>query len=133
MKRGLKLMSGIALFLSTAVAGFAQGKSGDVPREAQNRALSRAVEGTEAVETSTGSCTGCSGWVWTKAKECWRYESGSEERIFMYTVSGQPTSAEVDTGDSRHRQFIAACESAHFIGLFWTSPTTFTNVRLWYQ
>jgi hypothetical protein len=132
MKRWHTHLSGIGLVLSTALAASAQ--QGDVPKEAQAQELARAAEaGTEAVETASGSCTGCSGWVWTKAKECWRYESGSEERIWMYTVSGQPTHSEVDTGDARHRQFIAACESGHWLGQYWTSTSAFSNVRLWYQ
>lgn len=132
MKRWHTYLSGIGLVLSTAFVASAQ--QGDVPKEAQAQELARATEaGTEAVETSNGSCTGCSGWVWTKAKECWRYESGSEERIWMYTVSGQPTYSQVDTGDARHRQFIAACESGHWLGQYWTSASAFSNVRLWYQ
>jgi hypothetical protein len=133
MKGWQTCVSGFGLVLATALTAGAQ--QADVPKEAQGRALAKAAEasGTEAVETASGSCTGCSGWVWTKARECWRYESGSEERIFMYTVSGQPTSSEVDTGDARHRQFLGACESGHWLGQYWTSPTAFTNVRLWYQ
>lgn len=87
-----------------------------------------------ATETSSGSCSGCSGWVWVKPKECWRYVSGSEERIWMYTRTAANPYMYVDTGDARAQQFIAACGAGtHWIAGFWTSSSIFSNVRLWYN
>jgi hypothetical protein len=108
----------------------------DAPREAKAvNAAAEAAAATEAgaVETATGSCVGCNGWVWAHTRECWRYESGSEERIWLYFNEALPANAQVDTGDARHQLFIEACSSAHWLGTFWTNNTTFTNVRLWFN
>ena len=85
-----------------------------------------------SLETAGGSCTGCSGWVWVHTQEAWRYVSGSEERIWLYFTVTHPAYAVVDTGDARHIMFIESASSAHYLGLYWTSATTFSNVRLWY-
>jgi hypothetical protein len=42
-----------------------------------------------------------------------------------------PDYAQIDTGDTRVDLFIGACASGHWIGHYWTSPTAFSNVRLW--
>jgi hypothetical protein len=92
-----------------------------------------ATEAGEAGETSSGSCSNCSGWVWQRPEECWRYVSGSEERIWVYFIASPPSYAVVDTGDARHLQFIEACGNYHYLGTYWESSNTFSNVRLWYN
>ena len=93
--------------------------------------LDPAFSSAEAAEAVGGSCSGCSGWVYYKPRECWRYVSGSEERIFMY-FQGNSNYAYIDTGDARHKQFIEACGNNHYIGLYWVSSSSFSNVRLHY-
>jgi hypothetical protein len=132
--RGITLAFAFVMSLALATSAVAQ----DAPRE--SKAVNAAAEsakvseaGAGAVETATGSCVGCNGWVWAHTKECWRYVSGSEERIWLYFNEALPANAQVDTGDARHKLFIEACSSAHWLGTFWTGNTTFTNVRLWFN
>ena len=109
---------------------------GDNPPEADTMAVAEYGEKysvDEAAESARGSCSGCSGWVWAHALEAWRYVSGSEERIWLYFRETKPSYAYVDTGDARHLMFLHGAASAHWISCYWTTSTTFSNVRLWYH
>lgn len=108
---------------------------GDNPPEADTMAVAEYGEKysvDEAAESVRGYCSGCSGWYWAHAKEAWRYVSGSEERIFLYFRETKPSYAYADTGDVRHLLFLHAVTSGHWIACYWTSSTTFSNVRLYY-
>jgi hypothetical protein len=118
--KGFVLVVAVIFLASPALAG---------PDPAESAGVAEAG----AVETAGGSCSGCSGWVWAHAKEAWRYVSGSEERIWLYFLESAPGYAQVDTGDARHFMFLLAPASTHWLGTFWTSGTTFSNVRLWYN
>lgn len=115
------------------LAPIAEAQRADVPQEAGVVELDR----SQATEAALGTfvCGGCStGWVWTKVQEAWRYESGSEERIWVYMHSSYSGSyAVTSTADARARMFIEAASSFHWVGLYYAGSSTFSNVRLWYN
>jgi Trypsin-like peptidase domain len=81
-----------------------------------------------------GGSGGTTGWVWYRSQESWRYESGASERVWNFFLNtsatawvdskAQPTLAEM---------FAASSQSGHWLGLYWTSATNWSNARLWYQ
>jgi hypothetical protein len=131
--RGTIVIAGILSFFVLSAPAFAQG---DVPKEATTeQARAETAEATEAANGNF-SCTGCAvnSWIWTKVSEAWRYESGSEERIWCYILSGYTGNyAEASTADARARMFIEAASSGHWLGLFHLAGGQFSNVRLWWN
>lgn len=83
---------------------------------------------------ATGSCSGCSGWVWAHVKEAWRYTSGAQERMWVYTRESTPYYMWTDTKADvlRTRMFTEAAASRHWLGSYWWSSSSFSNLRLWY-
>jgi hypothetical protein len=118
----LVLATLFVLWVTPAIA------AGPDPAEADTSAVLESGVG----EAVGGSCSGCSGWVWARPSEAWRYVSGSEERIWCYFVGGVPAYAYADTGDARHLMFLKGAASYHYIGTYWHSSSSFSNVRLYY-
>jgi V8-like Glu-specific endopeptidase len=83
---------------------------------------------------ATGSCSGCSGWVWAHVEETWRYTSGAQERMWAYFRESSPsylwTDAKADV--LRTRMLTEAAASGHWLGTYWWSSTTVSNLRLYY-
>lgn len=119
----------VAGLLLLAFGAPAIAQDGPNPREAARAA---ALETTEA--SGVFSCGACSaGWIWTKVLEAWRYESGSEERVWIYVRSGHSGNyAYIKTADARYKMFIDAAATDHWIGLYFLGGTSFSNVRLWW-
>ena len=113
----------VALALLVAMPAIAAGPN---PPGTEN-----APDAAGLTEVNTGSCSGCFGWVWAHALETWRYVSGTE-LLWLDFRESRPNYAIVDTAGNRDEMFIAACVSNNWIGIYWTSSTSFSNVRLWY-
>jgi hypothetical protein len=100
----------------------------------QNQPGTLAPAVTEARGNAVFSCGGCSGWVWTKVREAWRWQNGSDERIWVYILTGYTGDyADVSTVDARHKMMIEAAASAHWIAFFADGSGGFSDVRLWYN
>jgi hypothetical protein len=127
--RGTIVIAGILSLFVLSAPAFAQQ---DTPKEAATELAS--AESTEAASGGF-SCAGCAnGWIWTRVEEAWRYESGSEERIWCYIRSGYTGSyAHTSTADARARMFIEAASSGHWVGIFHLGGGLFSNVRLWWN
>jgi hypothetical protein len=85
-------------------------------------------------EDRGGSRTGALGWVWYRSRESWRYESGNSERIWNY-LNGTTDTAWVDAKAQPTLATILeeSSESGHWLGLFWTGATAWSNARLWFN
>ncbi len=81
-----------------------------------------------------GGAGGGSGWVWYRSQEAWRYTAGNSERMWA-NFNGTTTTAWVDAKaqPTLTELVISGAQSGHWLGLFWTSASTWTNARLWYQ
>lgn len=88
----------------------------------------------DVAQTASGSCSGCSGWVWAHVKEAWRYTSGAQERMWVYIRESKPrymwTDAKADV--LRTRMLTEAAASGHWLCSYWWSSYSFSNLRLWY-
>lgn len=86
-------------------------------------------------QNAVGYCSGCSGWVWAHVEETWRYTSGAQERMWAYIRETKPsymwTDAKADV--LRTRMLMEAAASGHWLGSYWYSSSSFSNLRLWYN
>ena len=88
----------------------------------------------DILDANEGSCSGCSGWVWGKVQEAWRYTSGAQERMWLYFTTTAPSYVWIDhrAEPVLSKMATEAAESYHWFGTYWTSTTRWTNARLWY-
>jgi V8-like Glu-specific endopeptidase len=82
-------------------------------------------------QSQGGSHSGGIGWSWYFVLEAWRYNTSNSERIWL-NMNGNSDTAWVDAKlqPTIGHMFKAAAESGHRLGIYWTSATAFSNVRL---
>ena len=89
----------------------------------------------DILQRASGSCPGCSGWRWSRVREAWRYTSGAAERMWAYFQTASPnyiwTDAKADR--LRSRMIVEGAGSGHWLGTYWWSSNSWSNIRLWYN
>ena len=88
-------------------------------------------------QNATGSCNGCSGWVWGRVEEAWQYTSGAgnQHRLWASFTTSTPGNVDVDSKANVLRALMIkeAASSHHWFGTFWSSPSAWSNSRLWFN
>jgi hypothetical protein len=84
--------------------------------------------------TGGGSRTGATGWVWYKPQEAWFYTQTDQNRVWVYLQnSSDYLWADAVRESSITSMLKEAVENNHWLGVFWTGATTYSNVRLWWN
>jgi hypothetical protein len=83
--------------------------------------------------TQGGRRTGATGWVWYRLEETWSYDSGGSHRVWANTRGNTDTFwVDAKAHPALADMMNEAASGAHWIRIYWTSTSTWTNARLWY-
>jgi hypothetical protein len=71
------------------------------------------------------------GWNWYTAYQTWSYFNGSTQRLYA-SFSNSGDTIETAANNDQAIQIDIATGANHWLGIYWTSSTTWTSSRLWY-